>query len=156
MGKYILNKTPLNTSKNYGINDIELELDIPKYDQINDYKITGNVNIEHKELKNLTSKIGLSFEKYHNLKLNIPNNSNNELLIEYNFNNEMLIDNIEINAEKNSNSNIIIKYTSNNDAFHHLKQVTNLEKNAKVNITILNLLEKNSRRAIFKSSKIMR
>lgn len=148
MEKYTLNKTPLNTSKNYGINDIELELEIPKYETPDNYEIESNIKIEQQEKSKLTSKIGLNFDKYHNIEINIPKNSNNEIIINYDFKNNTLIDQIEINANKNSNTNIILKYTSKKNVFHHLKQITNLEENSKLNITLLNLLENDSKNFI--------
>ena len=57
----ILNQTPVRTSKNYGINDIELDLEIPKITEFDNITILSDEleNIDISDDGILTSKIGL-------------------------------------------------------------------------------------------------
>ena len=73
--KYILNKLPVKTTNNFKINDLKVELDLPKKYDFNEYFITDNKDlIISKKIvnKKITSKIGLEFTKY--LELNITMN----------------------------------------------------------------------------------
>lgn len=65
-----LNKTPVRTANNFGINDIELELNIPEVKKYNNITIMGydmddvaviRNNIESEKM--LNSKIGLEMNK---------------------------------------------------------------------------------------------
>lgn len=93
--------------------------------------------------------------------LNINGNQNEEIMpklcecsdikeekieaeIDFNFDNEndVLIDNIEIIADENTKSTIIIKYTSNqeNESYHNGIIKAKAEKNAELNIVLVNLM----------------
>lgn len=93
--------------------------------------------------------------------LNINGNQNEEIMpklcecsdikeekieaeIDFNFDNEnsVLIDNIEIIANENTKSTVIIKYTSNkeNECYHNGIIKAKAEKNAELNIVLVNLM----------------
>ena len=99
------------------------------------------------------------------IKLNINSNQNEEVMpklckcsdikeekteekteaeIDFNFDNEnsVLIDNIEIIANENTKSTVIIKYTSNkeNECYHNGIIKAKAEKNAELNIVLVNLM----------------
>lgn len=144
----ILNKTPIRTSKNYGINDVELENDVlPKnLGDFNNLNITGNM--DNFEIMKNTNKdklkygVGLNLEKNKNLEIKCKNSG--VLKLEFNFNssNINLTENIFINAEKKAKIRIIVKYVGNENLkfFHNgiIKIVANDE--AYVDVVVVNLL----------------
>lgn len=136
--KYILNETPVRTSNNFRINDLNLDLDINEK-ELSKLNIKG---IEYKESikTNFNSKINLKHDNYRCLDIDITKDSNIEIssLLETNY----LIDQININLSKNTNSSILIKYGG--EGFHNLKICINANKNSVSNITVLNLLSKDS------------
>ena len=71
-----------------------------------------------------------------------------EAEIDFNFDNDnsVLIDNIEIIANENTKSTIIIKYTSNqeNGNYHNGIIKAKAEKNAELNIVLVNLMNTKS------------
>ena len=149
--KYILNKTPLRTTNNYKINDIEVELDLDKNVDLNDLIINSN-EIDKleitREIKNdFNSKIGLTYDKYYSLNIKVKENTviDNPITINKEILNEINIDEINIKVEKNSKVDFIIKYTSNNNCINNVKQVLNVSKDSMVNITLLNLIDNNSK-----------
>lgn len=136
--KYILNETPVRTSNNFRINDLTLDLDI-KEKELSKLNVKG---IEYNESikTNFNSKINLKHNNYRCLDIDITKDSNIEIssLLETNY----LIDQININLSKNTNSSIVIKYGGS--GFHNLKLYINANKNSTSNITVLNLLSKDS------------
>ncbi len=99
------------------------------------------------------------------VKLNINSNQNEEVMpklcecsdikeekteaeIDFNFDNEnsVLIDNIEIIANENTKATIIIKYISNqeNENYHNGIIKSRAEKNAELNIVLVNLMNTKS------------
>lgn len=131
--KYILNETPIRTSNNFKINDITLDLNIEEKELS---KI--NVNGEYKESikENFNSRINLKHNKYR--CINIEASKNIEITTELETN--YLIDQININIR--DNSNILIKYTGN--GFSNSKLCINASKYSKANITVINMLSKDS------------
>ena len=136
--KYILNETPVRTSNNFRINDLTLDLDI-KEKELSKLNVKG---IEYNESikTNFNSKINLKHDNYRCLDIDITNDSDIEIssVLETNY----LIDQININLRKNTNSSIVIKYGGS--GFHNLKLYINANKNSTSNITVLNLLSKDS------------
>ena len=147
--KYILNESPIKTTNGFNVNNVKVDLDIPRYNIYHDYEIENinSKNIRYELKDNFTSNIGLEHEKYKNVTLDI-NESNNKLLkLIYCFNDQdSLVDNIDINVSKNINVNLFICYKSLNDNthFHNGNVNVNILENSSLNITILNLLNKQS------------
>ncbi|MBR2712894.1 MAG: SufD family Fe-S cluster assembly protein [Bacilli bacterium] len=131
--KYILNETPIRTSNNFKINDITLDLNIEE-------KELSKINVkgEYKETikENFNSRINLKHNKYR--CINIEASKNIEITTELETN--YLIDQININIR--DNSNILIKYTGN--GFSNSKLCINASKYSKANITVINMLSKDS------------
>ena len=148
-----LNETPVRTARNFKINSIQLEnVEIPeKVAEFKNVEIKGNCKIDNQVSKaSLTYGTGKILEEnvYEkaNSKIRIITEKNDTIEITYTFDDENinLINEIEIIAE--GKSNITIKYKSNTDkaCFHNGIIKTYLKENAKVNITIINLLNSNS------------
>ena len=146
MSKYVLNKTKLRTANNYRINDIELDLDINKAYDLDGFNINSDIDITNDIKDNLSTKIGLNFDKYYELNINIGDNKiiDKTIIIEKNING-MFINQININIGSNSKVDFIIKYTSDEDSINFLKQNLNIKENSNCNITILNLINKTSK-----------
>ena len=150
--KYRLNKLPVKTTNNFRINDLEIELDIPKLNNLNEYEITNNSDlIINKKIvnKKLDTKVGLEFDKYLDINITIPKNIsiNETIMINYGFSkDDALISKITFNYEENSCCNFVINYDSidNNSHFNHLYEVVNMNDNSSGNISIVNTMNNNS------------
>lgn len=146
-----LNNTPVRTSRNFGINNIELK-DIELPENLKEFKNVEIIN-EGCNLEKSVSNKKLVYGNGKILEENILKNANSSLKIisnskksnikiKYNFDDESLelIDNIEIIA--NSNVNVVIEYSSKakEKCFHNgiIRVIAN--ENAKANITLINLL----------------
>ena len=143
--KYTLNKLDENvrTTNNFKINDITVELDLPDTYSFHDFK--SNITINSKVVEeDITSRIGLTFNKYLNIDLDV---SEEDIILEYEFNNnDILICNFNINYLNNSTGNIIIKFKSNDNNKHicfYKENLNNIE-NSNGNITVINMLNDNS------------
>lgn len=143
--KYTLNKLDENvrTTNNFKINDITVDLDLPDTYSFHDFK--SNITINSKVVEeDITSRIGLTFNKYLNIDLDV---SEEDIILEYEFNNnDILICNFNINYLNNSTGNIIIKFRSNDNNKHicfYKENLNNIE-NSNGNITVINMLNDNS------------
>ena len=72
--KYILNKLQEKTTNNFRVNEIKLDLDLPenfklKKDEIKNNKLEIT---EEEKTETLTSKIGLTLNKYKELNIKVP------------------------------------------------------------------------------------
>ena len=156
-----LNETPVRTAKNFRINNIKLEnIEIPEvipaFENVTIIGDTSKIDIVQNNINTDTNLIyGLSDELTNQvktqanqkIKLNINNSQNKkekaEAEIDFKFDeNTVLIDNIEITANENTKSTVIIKYTSNkeNECYHNGIIKAKAEKNAELNIVLVNLM----------------
>lgn len=150
--KYILNKLDDNirTTNNFKINDISIDLDLPTTYDFHDFNISNEEIIIKKEIvsNTLFSRIGLSFNKYLNVDIIIPKYKKlNDVLIEYNFNNnDCLISNFNIIFEEGSSCDLIFKFKSNdqNKHFNFFKENIISKENSTGSISFINLLNNNS------------
>lgn len=155
-----LNKTPVRTANNFGINDIELELNIPEVKKYNNITIMGydmdDVEIIQNNIesgKMLNSKIGLEMNQNEEITIRIPENKKISSPIEIEFDldedNNVLVDEISIIMEAKSEANFIIKYQDEGleekKGFNYLKQKNTLKNESKAFITIANLLSNKSK-----------
>ena len=151
----IINSTPVRTSKNFGMNDIEVEnLNLEKKTtEFNNIKITGDIekfNIsDDVSLENLTYGNGIELEnevlKNANTKIKIEENkSGGNLILEFNLddNNSKLVENIEINAISKLKTTIFIKYISSSkkEGYHNGIIRVNAKPESNTNIVILNMV----------------
>lgn len=151
----ILNQTPIRTSKNYKINNIELDLEMPKkIEEFGGLTISGdtaNFNISNDVSKNpLKYGNGLEnqiFEKG-NQNIKIKENKTGSIYLEFNLNeeNSTLVENIEIEANTKSKTNIYIKYMSDDDfeCYHNGIIRVNAKSDSKTNVVIVNMLNNKS------------
>ena len=131
--EYILNKTPLKTSNNFGINDIKLDLELPKVSD----KLNLNSNIVYKySISPFQSKIGLIYEQAHDITIDVTK----PLYLEYIYDKDEL-NAITINLNLLSNNNVTIKIKSDDNCYSNIKIVLN-GVNVTSNILIANLIDK--------------
>ena len=158
----ILNKTPLRTSKNFGINEIELkDFEIPK--RIKDFNgLTISGDIEKFEISNDVSKKELTYGNGKELEKEIFDNANQKIKIEdtksgilnidfdFSEENSNLIDNIEIISNTKSKTTIVIKYESDKENKYYHNGIIRLKakKDSKIDIVIINMLNDKSRNFI--------
>ena len=161
-----LNETPVRTARNFRINNMKLEnIEVPEviptFENVIIIGDTSKINIEQNADNTNTNLVyGLSeeltnqvkHEANQKIKLNINNTQNKkektEEEIDFKFDDEnaALIDNIEITANENTKSTVIIKYTSNqeNESYHNGIIKSKAEKNAELNIILVNLMNTKS------------
>lgn len=154
MEKLKVNDTPVRTARNFKINNIEVELDLPeKIAEFKNVEIINDKSIIDNEVSNtsLTYGTGKILEELNyetaNSKIRIQtSNQKEDIIIRYNFddNNVNLINQIEIIA--NGDTNVIIEYKSQTSlkCLHNgiIRAIAN--ENAKLDVTIVNLLNENS------------
>ena len=154
MEKLKVNDTPVRTARNFKINNIEVELEIPeKIAEFKNVEIINEKSTIDSEVSNLPLTYGngkileeLNYETA-NSKIRIQTSSKKEnIKIRYNFddNNVNLINQIEIVA--NGDTNVIIEYKSQTvqKCLHNGIIRTIANENAKLNVTIVNLLNEES------------
>ena len=154
MEKLKVNDTPVRTARNFKINNIEVELDLPEkiaeFKNVEIINDKSNIDIEVSNLP-LTYGNGKILEELNyetaNSKIRIQTSNKKEnIKIRYNFddNNLNLINQIEIIA--NGDTNVIIEYKSQTSqkCLHNgiIRAIAN--ENAKLDVTIVNLLNENS------------
>lgn len=155
-----LNETPVRTSRNFKINNIIIEdFELPK--QVSEFKnleVIGQSSkikiAENISKANLTFGLGNVLTNQVNecsnkkIRIDISSKTDKELQLNFKFdkNNLQLLDNIEIVANENSKSSIIIKYESEEqiEAFHNGIINLKADKNSKVNIIVVNLVNNKS------------
>lgn len=154
MEKLKVNDTPVRTARNFKINNIEVELEIPeKIAEFKNVEIINDKSIIDNEVSNtpLTYGTGKILEELNyetaNSKIRIQtSNQKEDIRIRYNFddNNVNLINQIEIIAT--GDTNVIIEYKSQTTqkCLHNGIIRTIANENAKLNVTIVNLLNEES------------
>mgnify|MGYP004588261337 FL=1 len=154
MEKLKVNDTPVRTARNFKINNIEVELDLPeKIAEFKNVEIINDKSIIDSEVSNtpLTYGTGKILEELNyetaNSKIRIQTSNKKEnIRIRYNFdnNNLNLINQIEIVA--NGDTNVIIEYKSQTSlkCLHNgiIRAIAN--EDSKLNVIIVNLLNEDS------------
>lgn len=159
--KYILNKLQEKTTNNFRVNEIKLDLDLPENFKLKKYEIKNNkLEItEEEKTETLTSKIGLTLNKYKELNIKVPKyfNAKEPIIIRYTFEeNNDLAENINIEYESSSSANIIFIYNSKDDtkSFHFFKENLIMQENSNATISIINLMNSNSESFISVESNV--
>ena len=149
-----LNETPVRTSKNFNINSISLQdLVIPEVlDEFENVSIEKSNSVIEDICSNAKLTYGIekileeNVNQHSNSKIKVKTSDNDVIKIDYAFDDDNLnlINSIEIEAE--GNSNIYIQYESETDkeCFHNSIIRLTANKNSKVNVVIINLLNDNS------------
>ena len=152
MNELKLNETPIRTSRNFLINNIKLtDVEIPEaVEEFKNVEIIGGENItENIEETKLTYGLGDVLQnniiQNSNSKLNI-NVENEDIKIVYNFDddNVNLINNIVVNATKKCKLYIIYKSNTNKVCFHNGIIKINALENSKIDVVVVNTMNKNS------------
>lgn len=149
---YILNKLPVKTTNSFKVNDLKLDIELPKYSNKNNYNISNADKLIIKQEfmnNNLESRIGLSFNSYLNTNIVVPKDTSisETVIFECDFTlDDVLIDKININYEENSSCNFIFIYKSNdlNKKFKYTVIDSNIGDNANGQITFVDIMNKNS------------
>ncbi len=153
MEKLKLNETPVRTSRNFLINNIKLEnVVIPeKLEMFQNVMVTGTESFD-KDINKQHLNYGLSEELEENvfykansqIAINVKENDNIKVTYDFDEDNLQLVNQIDICAT--GNANIIIEYKSstNKECFHNGVIKVFAKENAKLNITVINLLNSNS------------
>jgi Fe-S cluster assembly protein SufD len=153
MEKLKLNETPVRTSRNFLINNIKLEnVVIPeKLEMFQNVMVTGTESF-NKDINKQHLNYGLSEELEENvfykansqIAINVKENDNIKVTYDFDDDNLQLVNQIDICAT--GNANIIIEYKSstNKECFHNGVIKVFARENAKLNITVINLLNSNS------------
>lgn len=153
MEKLKLNETPVRTSRNFLINNIKLEnVVIPeKLEMFQNVMVTGTESF-NKDINKQHLNYGLSEDLEENvfykansqIAINVKENDNIKVTYDFDDDNLQLVNQIDICAT--GNANIIIEYKSstNKECFHNGVIKVFARENAKLNITVINLLNSNS------------
>lgn len=155
-----LNETPVRTSRNFNINNIKLEniliseniasfANVKKTGQSEKIKIDENcgpIDLKFGLSEELTNQV----RKQANQKVhvNITGAAEKEEKIEFYLDNRNLnlVDDIEIMASENAKATVILMYQSEKDLTYYHNGVLRVtaQKNANINIVLLNLLNTNA------------
>ena len=145
--KYKLNKLETKTTDNFKVNELEIDLEVKPFNTKKIYEIEGlNISQTIKN-KKITSKVGLDFNKYLEVEINITKSSQKPLLLNYYFEKEnSLISKLKIIYEKDISRDIIIRYQSidSMNHFNFLVETIEMKENSTGTITYLNNLNSKS------------
>ena len=157
MNKLKLNETPVRTSKNFHINNIELtDVKIPsRIPNFKNLKIIGENSkiIVEKNTESIDLIYGLGSDLSNiginqGVKVNINSKTNKELVLNYNLDDEnnTLIDCNVITANEGTKSTVIINYFSDKQCigFHNGVVKVFAKKDSSINVIITNFLNCNS------------
>lgn len=138
-----LNETPVRTSNNFNINNIELDIDIPS--NLKMFETVEIINEKCSISKDVTDSsliygTGLKVQNSNNNLKIVTEGKNANVKLVYNFddNNLNLVNNIEILAE--NDLNLVIQYSSNTNSRCFHNGIIKLKAKANVNVTIVNML----------------
>lgn len=140
-----LNSIPTKTTNSFGVNALDIKIDIPLF---NLEKFDGVVLN-----KKLNSRLGLEVNKYLNKDIKINEYENHEpILLEYNLDNDNIVQKINIEALKNSN--LVMTIVFRGTGFNYIVIDGNIGENSNIKLNIINLLDKESTNLISINNKI--
>lgn len=139
-----LNNTPVRTSKNFNINNIKIDVKIPEdIKEFKNMQIPEDATVLKEDLS-LKYGIGLAYIKANSkIKINLENKEE-KIVCNFDKENQNLTDQILINAK--GKSTITIEYKSQGEEKHFHNGVLKViaDENAEVNVNIINLLNEKS------------
>lgn len=139
-----LNNTPVRTSKNFNINNIKIDVKIPEdIKEFKNMQIPEDATVLKEDLS-LKYGIGLNYiEANSKIKINLENKEE-KIVCNFDKENQNLTDQILINAK--GKSTITIEYKSQGEGkhFHYGVLKVIADENAEVNVNIINLLNEKS------------
>ena len=159
-----LNETTVRTSKNFNINNIEIDdIEVPEiidnFYNIDIIKESEDMEIGY-DVQEVNLKFGLGnyltdlVNKKSNCKFKLEINDKKNTVNKMNFNfdneNRVLFENIEITANRGSNSTIVIEYSVDGKEKISEKYIHNgiirvaAREDSNINVIIVNLMDENS------------
>ena len=154
MSKYILNETPIRTSRNFNINSIAIkDFEVPQiFESFENVNYSNNLDVKKSnELSLFKYSLGIEDEVFKKLNNNINiiiDKDIEESVICFKFDrkNINLASKIKITVKENVKASVIIRFESLDDDKYFASSYTNilLEKNAFLNLTVLNYLNNKS------------
>lgn len=157
MEKITLNETPVRTSRNFNINNLKVETvqvpediapfaNVKKTGQIEIEENCSQINLKFGLNENLTNQV--SKKANQKLHVNITGGVEKEEKIVFSFdeNHLQLVDDIEIMASENAKATVILTYQSEDNLpyYHNGVLRVRAQKNAKINVVLMNFLNTNS------------
>ena len=139
-----LNNTPVRTSRNFNINNIKIDVKIPEdIKKFKNMQIPEDATVLKEDLS-LKYGIGLDYIKANNkIKINLENKEE-KIICNFDKENQNLIDQILINAKGKSTITIEYKSLGEEKHFHNGVLKVIADENAEVNVNIINLLNEKS------------
>ncbi len=155
-----INETPVRTSRNFNINNINLkDIDVPKkignFQNVdincNSSKIKVEESVGKYNLKyGISNKILEQVKNYANKKYKIVINSLNqkEIFFDFKFDskNKNLVQDIEIVANKDSKATVVLKFYTEEDIklYNNLVLRTVLNEGSNINVILINFMNLNT------------
>ena len=139
-----LNNTPVKTSRNFNINNIKIDVKIPEdIKEFKNMQIPEDATVL-KEKLSLKYGIGLDYIKANNkIEINLENKEE-KIICNFDKENQNLTDQILINAKGKSTITIEYKSLGEEKHFHNGVFKVIADENAEVNVNIINLLNEKS------------
>lgn len=139
-----LNNTPVRTSKNFNINNIKIDVKIPEdIKEFKNMQIPEDATVLKEDLS-LKYGIGLNYiEANSKIKINLENKEE-KIVCNFDKENQNLTDQILINAKGKSTITIEYKSQGEEKYFHNGVLKVIADENAEVNVNIINLLNETS------------
>lgn len=139
-----LNNTPVRTSKNFNINNIKIDVKIPEdIKEFKNMQIPEDATVLKEDLS-LKYGIGLDYiEANSKIKINLENKEE-KIICNFDKENQNLIDQILINAKGKLTITIEYKSLGEEKHFHNGVLKVIADENAEVNVNIINLLNETS------------
>ena len=139
-----LNNTPVRTSRNFNINNIKIDVKIPEdIKKFKNMQIPEDATVLKEDLS-LKYGIGLDYiEANSKIKINLENKEE-KIICNFDKENQNLIDQILINAKGKSTITIEYKSLGEEKHFHNGVLKVIADENAEVNVNIINLLNETS------------
>lgn len=140
-----LNNTPVRTSKNFNINNIKLDFEIPQnINTFNNIELSCASSSMDEDL-NFVYGVGLGFKSSnHKVNVNLKDGDNVKIIYTFDDNNLNLVNELLVQASGNSTLTIVYNSKTMKHCFHNggLKIIAN--DDAIVNVNVINFLNEES------------
>ena len=140
-----LNNTPVRTSKNFNINNIKLDFEIPQnINTFNNIELSCE-NSSMNEVLDFVYGVGLGFKSSnHKVNVNLKDGDNVKIIYTFDDNNLNLVNELLVQAGGNSTLTIVYNSKTMKHCFHNggLKIIAN--DDAKLNVNVINFLNEES------------
>lgn len=152
--KKIINELPIKTTNSFKVNDLTIELE----DNIKSiyHGYDTNINLFN-ETNIINSQMGLTFDQGTIITINIDQTIKEPVLLNYHFNNgDSLIEEIVINVSEGCSASLIFNYDSDDlEYFHFLKHNITLKDNANLKVSVVNMINNQSKSIITIENEVL-